>query len=200
MLTARGSASGTSRRAARGPRCLDSADRVRDVDLMSEFRRSQQPEDADERGITLGWLAFHRDALQAKCEGLSAEQLTHRSAEPSHLSLLGLVRHMAEMERAYGSWPLGDDPDFRWVWGAYEDDAEDDIDCTAGDVEVSFSTWVDERSKTDLALTGCADLDTLSKVNRRSARWNLAKLVGEYARHNGHADIVRERIDGQTGE
>lgn len=179
---------------------LDSANMVRHVDWMSEFRRAQQPEGADERGITMGWLAFHRDALQAKCEGLSAEQLAYRSAEPSHLSLLGLVRHMAEMERAYGSWPLGDDADFQWVWGEYEDDAEDDIDCTADDVEVSFSTWADERSKTDLALTGCSDLGTLSKVNRRSVRWNLAKLVGEYARHNGHADIVRERIDGQTGE
>ncbi|MDN5893777.1 MAG: DinB family protein [Nocardioides sp.] len=167
---------------------------------MSELRRSQQPEDGDERGITLGWLAFHRDALQAKCEGLSAEQLAYRSAEPSHLSLLGLVRHMTEMERAYGSWPLGDAPDFHWVWGAYEDAAEDDIDCTAGDAGVSFETWADERTKTDVALTRCSDLDTLSKVNHRSARWNLAKLVGEYARHNGHADIVRERIDGKTGE
>jgi len=72
---------------------------------MSEFKRSEQPEDGDERSITLGWLAFHRDALQAKCEGLTVEQLVHRSAEPSHLSLLGLVRHMAEMEHAYGSWP-----------------------------------------------------------------------------------------------
>jgi hypothetical protein len=59
---------------------------------------------------------------------------------------------------------------------------------------------MDERSKTDRALADCADLGTFSKVNGRSIRWNLAKLVGEYARHNGHADIIRERIDGQTGE
>ncbi|MBA2355676.1 MAG: DUF664 domain-containing protein, partial [Acidobacteria bacterium] len=52
----------------------------------------------------------------------------------------------------------------------------------------------------DAALAGCSDLGTLSKVNKRSVRWNLDKLVGEYARHNGHADIIRERIDGQTGE
>src|SRR5690606_12455314 len=147
----------------------------------------------------LGWLAFHRDALRAKCAGLTPQQLTDRSADPSHLSLLGLVRHMAEMERAYGSWPLGDDPDFQWVWGAYEDDAEDDIDCTAADVDVSFSTWLDERSKTDAALDARPDLAVIG-TNGRSLRWNLAKLVGEYARHNGHADIVRERIDGQTGE
>ncbi len=124
----------------------------------------------DEWSITLGWLAFHRDALQAKCEGLSGEQLAHRSADPSHLSLLGLVRHMAEMERAYGSWPLGENPDFRWVWGAYEGDAEDDIDCTAEDVDLSFSTWLDERAKTDMALSACSDLAIVSKVNRRRSR------------------------------
>ncbi len=173
---------------------------VRHGGLMSEFKRSEQPADGDERDITLGWLAFHRDALQAKCEGLTAEGLVRRAAEPSRLSLLGLVRHMAEMERAYGSWPLGEDPAFQWVWGAYEDGAEDDIDCTVDDADLSYLTWMDERSKTDRALAGRHDLGTLSKVNGRSVRWNLAKLVGEYARHNGHADIIRERIDGQTGE
>lgn len=107
---------------------------------------------------------------------------------------------MAEMERAYGSWPLGVDPEFQWVWGAYEDGAEDDIDCSAEDADFSYVTWMEERAKTDRALAGCADLGSMSKVNGRSIRWNLAKLVGEYARHNGHADIIRERIDGQTGE
>lgn len=148
----------------------------------------------------LGWLAFHRDALQAKCLGLTTAQIVIRSAHPSRLSLLGLVRHMAEMERAYGSWPLGEDPEFQWVWGSYEDGAEDDIDCTEDDAELSYLRWMEERTKTDRALAGCPDLGTLSTVNGRSIRWNLAKLVGEYARHNGHADIIRERIDGQTGE
>jgi hypothetical protein len=168
--------------------------------VESQHPRVEQPEDGDERSITLGWLAFHRDALRANCDGLTPPQLVDRSANPSHLSLLGLVRHMAEMERAYGSWPLGHDPDFHWVWGAYEDDAEDDIDCTAADVDVSFSTWIDECSKTDAALGQGPDLAAASSTNNRSIRWNLAKLVGEYARHNGHADIIRERIDGQAGE
>ncbi len=107
---------------------------------MSESKRSQEPDDGNEKSIILAWLAFHRDALNAKCEGLAADQLVLRSADPSHLSLLGLVRHMAEMERAYGSWPLGADAEFRWVWGTYENDAEDDIDCVAGDVDTSYST------------------------------------------------------------
>lgn len=169
---------------------------------MAEARttRVAQPEDGDERSIILGWLAFHRDVLRAKCDGLTPEELVNRSADPSHLSLLGLVRHMAEMERAYGSWPLGDDPEFRWVWGAYEDDSEDDIDCTSADADISFSSWIDERAKTDAALGRWPDLAAASRTNKRSIRWNIAKLVGEYARHNGHADIIRERIDGQTGE
>jgi hypothetical protein len=167
---------------------------------MVAARRSPQPDDGDERGITVGWLAFHRDALAAKCAGLSATQLVDRSAAPSHLSLLGLVRHMAEMERAYGSWPLGESARFEWVWGSYEDGAEDDIDCTVGDVDRSFSTWMDERSKTDMALSRYSDFGSSSTAQGLSIRWYLAKLIGEYARHNGHADIIRERIDGRTGE
>ena len=106
---------------------------------------------------------------------------------------------MAEMEHAYGSWPMDSTVEFAWVWGSYVDDAEDDIDCTAADVEPSMTRWRAETSATDDALTD-TDLDTLAPANGHTVRWNLAKLVGEYARHNGHADILRERIDGQTGE
>lgn len=161
--------------------------------------RVQQPEDGDERSILLGWLAFHRDALRARCADLTADQLVERSAPPSPLSLLGLVRHMAEMERAYGSWPLGDD-DFAWVWGTYENEVEHDIECRAADADVSLTTWTEQCAATDCALQDWPDLSALSRTNRHSVRWNLVKLVGEYARHNGHADLLRERIDGQTGE
>jgi hypothetical protein len=134
------------------------------------------PADGDERDILLGWLAFHRDAFLAKCEGLTANQLVRRSADPSRRSLLGLVRHMAEMERAYGSWPLGEDPEFRWVWGDYEDGAEDDFDCTVDDADLSYLKCMDERFKTDGTLAGCVDLVrpfTLLKVP--SIRWNLGQ-------------------------
>jgi hypothetical protein len=167
---------------------------------MDDMKRAPQPDDGDERHLTLGWLAFHRDALEAKCAGLTPDELVTRPADPSHLSLLGLVRHMAEMERAYGSWPLGEGEDFEWVWGGYEDGAEDDIDCGADDVPASLETWRRERAATDERLSACDDLGRRSRVNQKSIRWNLAKLVGEYARHNGHADIIRERIDGAIGE
>ena len=167
---------------------------------MGTDNRAEQPADGDERSILIGWLAFHRDALAAKCHGLTDDQLVERAAEPSSLSLLGLVRHMAEMERAYGVWPLGPRADLDWVWGTYEDEAEHDIDCDATMVEESMRVWRGEMQRTDEALAQHPTLDELGDGNGYSVRWNLAKLIGEYARHNGHADLIRERIDGQTGE
>ncbi|MGD8201086.1 DUF664 domain-containing protein [Ornithinimicrobium sp. W1679] len=167
---------------------------------MAADERAPQPTDGAERDILTGWLAFHRDALAAKCDGLTDGQLVERAAEPSTLSLLGLVRHMAELERAYGVWALGPKADLEWVWGTYENDAEDDIDCDASMVAESLRLWQEEMCKTDDALAAHPTLDQVSDGNGFSVRWNLAKLIGEYARHNGHADLIRERIDGQTGE
>jgi hypothetical protein len=167
---------------------------------METFRRAEEPSDGDERSILLGWLAFHRDALAAKCYGLANEQLVERSAEPSALSLLGITRHMAEMERVYGSWALGPKADLEWVWGTYENGEDHDFDCDSSMAPESLRVWREEIRKTDEALANHLTLDGLGAGNGRSVRWNLAKLVGEYARHNGHADLLRERIDGQTGE
>jgi hypothetical protein len=167
---------------------------------MGTGNRAEQPTDGDERSILTGWLAFHRDALAAKCHGLTDAQLVERAAEPSSLSLLGLVRHMAEMERAYGVWPLGPKADLEWVWGTYEDDAEHDFACDATMVEESMRVWKGEMRKTNELLARHPTLDEPCDGNGYSARWNLTKLISEYARHNGHADLIRERIDGQTGE
>jgi hypothetical protein len=73
---------------------------------LDRMGRVPQPPDGDERSILVGWLTFHRDTLEAKCSGLSGTQLATRSAEPSALSLLGLVRHMTEMERVYANRAL----------------------------------------------------------------------------------------------
>jgi hypothetical protein len=107
---------------------------------------------------------------------------------------------MAEMERVYGAWALGPRQTLQWVWGSYDGDEEWDFDCGPADVVVSFRAWREERSRTDQAIAERTSLDEIGDGNGRTTRWNLAKLVGEYARHNGHADIIRERIDGQTGE
>lgn len=167
---------------------------------MGAGNRAEQPGDGDERSILTGWLAFHRDALAAKCHNLTDDQLVTRAAEPSSLSLLGLVRHMAEMERAYGGWALGPKADLEWVWGTYENDTEHDFDCDASMVDESMRRWQGEMRNTNEALAQHPTLDESGDGNGYSVRWNLAKLIGEYARHNGHADLIRERIDGQTGE
>jgi uncharacterized protein DUF664 len=88
---------------------------------MAGSRRVPEPADGDVGSVLLGWLAFHRNGLAAKCAGLDAEQLVARSAPPSPLSLLGLVRHLTEMERAYGTWALGPKSDLQWVWGEGSD-------------------------------------------------------------------------------
>jgi hypothetical protein len=105
---------------------------------------------------------------------------------------------MAEMERAYDSAPLGGEPHFSSIWWAYEDDGDDVIDCAAGRRGHLVSTWAEERSQTDTAVAGWPVLAAATHSGR-SLRWNLQKLVGEYARHNGRADLLRERIDGRTG-
>ena len=163
--------------------------------------RAAEPGKGDERSILLGWLAFHRDALANKAAGLDAVQLTTASAPPSNLTILGLVRHLAEMERIYGSWAMAGDGDLQFVWGVYEDGGPEwDLDVDPSMVEVSWATWLSERAATDAAVAAIEDLGDTTGGNSYSARWNLQKLVGEYARHNGHADLIRERIDGATGE
>lgn len=168
---------------------------------MNDFTRVPQPLDEDERSVLLGWLAFHRNALEAKCHGLTAEQLAHRAVPPSSLCLLGLVRHMAEMERAYAVWALGPNVPLKWVWGEYtEDGPELDFDAKPSMLAESMAAWKQERRAADALIGQYESLDASGTGNGYSVRWNLLKLIGEYARHNGHADLLRECIDGETGE
>jgi hypothetical protein len=171
-----------------------------DGGLMARaLARVLAPTDGDERSIALGWLAFHRDTLRVKCADLTDDQLAARSSPPSDLSLLGLVRHMTEMERVYGVWANGPKEPLTWVWGEYADGGpEPDFRVDPTMAAESFAAWERERAATD-ARIATVELDAVGG-NGRSLRWNLTKLIGEYARHNGHADLVRELLDGRTGE
>lgn len=172
-----------------------------EVVRVTDAARVPEPGDGDERSVLLNWLAFQRDALRAKCADLDDAQLATRSAPPSPLSLLGLVRHMTEMERVYAVWALGPHVPLEFVWGEYgEDGPEWDFDADASMVGDSIAAWEREKRRADELIAAFPDLGTAGEGNRRSVRWNLQKLIGEYARHNGHADLVRERIDGRTGE
>lgn len=169
--------------------------------MIEPTDRVPEPPDGDERVVLTGWLDFHRSALAAKCAGLTDAQLVVRSSPPSPLSLLGLVRHLTEMEHVYAVWALGPDEPLQWVWGDYADDGPEwDIDADVTMVQESMARWTQERALADERIAGHAAIDSPGAGNGYSLRWNLHKLVGEYARHNGHADLIRERIDGQTGE
>jgi hypothetical protein len=156
---------------------------------------------AGERSSLESWLEMYRATLLVKVGGLSAEQLCTASVPPSNLSLLGLVRHLTEVEQYwFGVVVAGetlpslyceDDPDgdFRAVDPAH---AFDDLSRYEAELAIS-------RSRASLV----ADLDSALAGLRRNQqvnlRWVYVHLIEEYARHLGHADLLRETLDGQTG-
>jgi hypothetical protein len=166
---------------------------------MSTSDRVSEPGVDDEVGLLRGWLAFHRDALAAKCNGLSDVQLVEQSAPPSSLSLLGLVRHMSEMERHYLDNSIsGDQLPLHYVT---DDEEEADIEnLDASMVASSMSNWRAEIQRSNEILDQHPSFDDRTASGKRAIRWCVLKVLQEYARHNGHADIVRERIDGLRGE
>ncbi|MEU3568675.1 DinB family protein [Kitasatospora sp. NPDC036755] len=164
--------------------------------------RVDPPMTADEATTLSTFLDYHRDTLALKCQGLTDDQLRLRSVPPSNLSLLGLVRHMAEVERHwFPSTLLGRDLAGHYWTEEHEDADFDDVD--TADVAADLATWRAEVEAARLATAGLP-LDTVAKKPRRgepvTLRWILTHMIEEYARHNGHADLLRESIDGSTGE
>ncbi|MFI8824973.1 DinB family protein [Streptomyces sp. NPDC053431] len=156
-----------------------------------------------ERAALEEWLDFHRATLAMKCEGLDETQLRTASAPPSDLTLLGLVRHMAEVERGWFRKVLvGDDPG--WIFCTPED-RDRDFHVTDEDTwEEAYAAWQGEIA---VARANAAEreLDDVGAGKHRTGetfnlRWIYLHMIEEYARHNGHADLVRERIDGATGD
>ena len=162
--------------------------------------RVDPPYVAPEREMLESWLEFHRATLLWKCDGLDDEQLRFRSVEPSSMSLLGLVRHMAEVERNWFRRVL----DHQDAPGIYYDASNpdgdfDDVD--HADIAADFATYAREVevARAIAATRGLDDTGT-RRGQRVSLRWIYVHMIEEYARHNGHADFLRERIDGQTGD
>ena len=160
------------------------------------------PLEAGERQMLSAWLDLQRATLAMKCDGLSDEQLREQAVPPSSLSLLGLVRHMAEVER---NWfrPLlaGEDMGGLWAPGP-KLDAEAAFDEVAtADVAIAFAAWRAECDKARALVEAAESLDVtgMRGGTQFSLRWVMVHMIEEYARHNGHADLLRERIDGSTG-
>ena len=168
-------------------------------------KRAEPALRAGEREMLTGWLDYHRATLAWKCEGLTDGQLRQRSVPPSGLCLLGLVRHMTENERAWFRVRL-DGEDLPDVYATAEDPDADFNDVDTADVAEVFSTFERECHAARQAIAAAPDLDVLSQGRDRrtgeqfSLRWIITHMIEEYARHNGHADLLRERIDGTTGD
>ncbi|CAL9391729.1 hypothetical protein SUDANB176_01275 [Streptomyces sp. enrichment culture] len=166
--------------------------------------RREPDRNADERTMLEGWLDYHRRTLALKCEGLTDDQLRTASVPPSELSLMGLVRHMAEVERSWFRRVLtGED-----AGPIYYDEADRDgeFHLTEADTwQEAYATWQAEIDAARRNAAGFA-LDDLSRGRSGaggepfSLRWIHTHMIEEYARHNGHADLIRERLDGATGD
>nr|WP_198428369.1 DinB family protein [Nocardia bovistercoris] len=146
-----------------------------------------------------GWLDHHRATLLSKCAGLDADQLRSRPVPPSRLSLLGLVRHLAECERGwFRIAAAGVRLDYVYCSEADPDADFDNVD--AAEPEADLTRYREEIAAADRAMEGLA-LDHIFVFADRSytVRWVYLHMIEEYARHNGHADLLRERIDGVTG-
>jgi hypothetical protein len=169
--------------------------------IAPEAHRENEPTTGDERAMLEGWLDWHRQTLLRKAAGLTAEQLKTAAVEPSNLTLLGLIRHMTEVERAwFRRRATGQD-----VADVYctPDNIDGDFDDVAGaDAEADYARFVAEI---ELARKDAAGLPlehefSTERVPVISLRWAYLHMIEEYARHNGHADLLRERIDGATGD
>jgi uncharacterized damage-inducible protein DinB len=164
--------------------------------------RAGGPQLGDERATLNEYLRGQRVTLQLKCDGLDAGQLARRAVEPSTMSLLGLVRHLAEVERAWFRRFAGLDGTKRYQTEA---DPDGDFNGAVADPAVVEEAWAAWREEVAFAEQFAQDHD-LDFVGSDSAgepvslRELLVHMIEEYARHNGHADLLRERIDGRIGE
>jgi hypothetical protein len=152
--------------------------------------RSFPPRAADEQALLDGWLDYYRATVLHKCAGLSPDQLVHRSCPPSTMSLIGLVRHLTEMERVYVHRLTKPDLPLHYVTSNSPDADFDDVTPPAADADLRIFADHCTRSRQVMAVL---TLDA-------SLRWTYLYLIKEYSRHLGHADLLRERIDGATGE
>ena len=168
-----------------------------------EDNRTDGPLTGGERAVLDHWLDLYRDTVLRKLAGLNAEQLCRRSVPPSTMSLLGIVRHLTEVETFWLRVVLLDEQDAPDYYCTPEspDGDFDDVDPATGADDVA--AYRAEVTRTRSVAAGWTDLDPPVRGRRRgepvNLRWILTHLIEEYARHLGHMDLLRESIDGRTG-
>lgn len=172
---------------------------------VDEHGRPEPDLTADERGTLLGFLEYQRATLRWKCERLTSEQLRFPLA-PTAMTLAGLLAHLGTVEDFWFStvvaeqpfpahlWPDGTADDPKWEWAVAPQMEGDEL----------RRRWEEACERSRAVLTEATDLSAVhpawgGKVHV-STRWVLVHMIEEYARHNGHADLLREAVDGETGE
>jgi uncharacterized damage-inducible protein DinB len=157
----------------------------------------------DEMSVLVNYLRDQRLTLELKCAGLDAEQMARRSVPPSTMSLLGLVRHLAEVERGWFRRTMAGE-DAPRIW-RNEAGPDADFDGAVGDpvvVEEAWAVWREEVAYAERFVADAPDLEVQARHGHEklSLRELLVHMIEEYARHNGHADLLRELIDGRVGQ
>ncbi|MEU6114100.1 DinB family protein [Streptomyces sp. NPDC047117] len=144
------------------------------------------------------FLKNYRITLRMKCEGLTPQQLALRSVPPSTMSLLGLLRHLAETERDWLNW-ISDGEPLPKLYGDPDGDFDGAV-AEQAEVDAAYETLAREQAATDAALAEHSDLGVRLGKDGIAVRELLVHRIEEYARHCGHADLLRERIDGRVGQ
>jgi len=170
------------------------------IEDLGDPRRSEPLFILSERAMLEQWLEFHRTTLLLKCEGLDEADRKRRPVTTSKLSLHGLVRHMAEVERGWFHRVLESDPEMPFIWHGPANEDADLVPLDDADWETDLATWKAECDASRVA----AEARELDETGLRhgqpcSLRWIYVHMIEEYARHNGHADLIRELVDGSVG-
>ncbi|MDQ1682449.1 MAG: hypothetical protein QOH99_990 [Frankiaceae bacterium] len=171
------------------------------VDMLEDPRRTEPPYDLAERPMLEAWLEFHRLTLLLKCEGLDDAARKSRPVATSLLSLHGLVRHMAEVELNWFQRVLTSAPGTPPIWYDPAIDDSELVPLDGADWVADLAAW---QAQCEISRVEAA-ARTLDDTGSRggdavSLRWIYTHMIEEYARHNGHADLIRELIDGAVGD
>ena len=165
-------------------------------------QRADPPMIADEATMLTSYLEYYRSTFELKCAGVAGERLSEATVPPSTISLHGLIRHLAGVERWWMRQQFaGEDVPMLYY---SDEDPDQDFESLGGDVGEALATW---RAECERSREIVAAADSLEATGVRrgtgeafSLRWVLLRMITEYARHCGHADLLRERIDGAVGE
>jgi uncharacterized damage-inducible protein DinB len=172
------------------------------LDPSVDPRQAESAPSRGERDVDLSYLRHFRMTFELKLQGLDAEQLARRSVPPSSLSLLGLLRHLAKVEHSWNRNVLQGVDEPRLYGGGEVRDA--DYDGAVADEDVVQEAWTAWRREVAAAEAHLAQrsFDDVVEVHGEptEVRDIVVHLIEEYARHCGHADLLRECIDGRTGQ